>query len=177
MEENSYSILKGIFTANEWVFIADAFNGLIIDELLRSELGVFIATCEDAEKYEGAATRHEVDLKAFIGKAEQLNPEQLDVLLTRVEDFWEHSHETDLLEWANALASDYSPRLAIGRQVAILRNKRGLTTRQLAELCGVTYVNISKIENGKYNVSIDILYKVCNALCADIKLIERDAAQ
>ncbi len=176
MKENSYSILKGIFTANEWVFIADAFNGLIIDDSLCS-VGMFIATCEDAEQYEGAATRHSVDMKAFIRKAERLNPEQLDVLLTRVEDFWEHSHETDLLAWANALASDYSPRLAIGRQVAVLRQKKGLTTRRLAELCGVNFANIGKIERGAYNVSIDILQKVCTALDAEIKIIEREAAQ
>lgn len=173
MKENNYPILKGIFTSSEWIFIADALNGQIMDEPFRSELGVFIATCEDAERYEGAATRHEVDLNAFINKAQQLNPTMLEALLTRVEKFWEHSHETDLWEWANALASDYSPRIAIGRQVAVLRNKRGLSTRQLAEMCGVTYVNINKIENGRYNVSIDILHRVCEALNCDIKLIEK----
>ena len=65
----------------------------------------------------------------------------------------------------------------IGQQLAALRNKQGLTrltTRQLADMCGVTYVNISKIENGRYNVSIDILQKVCDALGADIRIIEKE---
>ena len=62
----------------------------------------------------------------------------------------------------------------IGQQLAALRNKQGLTTRQLADMCGVTYVNISKIENGRYNVSIDILQKVCDALRADIRIIEKE---
>lgn len=65
-------------------------------------------------------------------------------------------------------------RECIGQQLAALRNKQGLTTRQLADMCGVTYVNISKIEHGRYNVSIDILQKVCDALGADIRIIEKE---
>lgn len=61
-------------------------------------------------------------------------------------------------------------REKIGQQVATIRNKQGLTTRQLADMCGVTYVNISKIENGRYNVSIDILNKICFAMGAKIKI-------
>lgn len=63
----------------------------------------------------------------------------------------------------------------IGQQLAALRNKQGITTRQLADMCGVAYANISKIENGRYNVSIDILSKVCDALGARIKIIENEA--
>lgn len=61
-------------------------------------------------------------------------------------------------------------RAEIGRQLAELRTKRGLSTRQLAELCGVNFANIGKIERGSYNVSIDILGKVCTALGARIKI-------
>ena len=63
-------------------------------------------------------------------------------------------------------------RADIGRQVSELRAKRGLSTRQLAELCGVNFANIGKIERGSYNVSIDILGKVCAALGARIKIEE-----
>lgn len=58
----------------------------------------------------------------------------------------------------------------IGQQVAALRNKHGLTTRQLADMCGINYTNVGKIERGAYNVSIDILSKVCAALGAKIKI-------
>lgn len=64
-------------------------------------------------------------------------------------------------------------RSEIGRQVMELRNKRGLSTRQLAELCGVNYTNIGKIERGAYNVSVDILGRVCDALGAELKIVER----
>ena len=63
-------------------------------------------------------------------------------------------------------------RIRIGRQLAAIRNKKGLSIRELAEACGVTSSNITKIEHGKYNVSIDILGKICDALGVRIDLIE-----
>ena len=55
-------------------------------------------------------------------------------------------------------------RIKIGGQISAIRNKKGLSIRELAEACGVSFANIYKIENGKYNVSIDILGKICDAL-------------
>lgn len=52
----------------------------------------------------------------------------------------------------------------IGKRVAEIRQAKGLSIRQLAEASGVNFANIYKIENGKYNVSIDILGKICEAL-------------
>lgn len=64
-----------------------------------------------------------------------------------------------------------SNRERIGSELADLRNKRGMTTRQLAELCGVNNANITKIERGNYNVSIDILSKICDKLGAKVSII------
>ena len=63
-------------------------------------------------------------------------------------------------------------RLRIGGQVAAIRKKKGLSIRELAEACGVTAQNITKIEHGKYNVSIDILGKICEALGCRIDVVE-----
>ena len=52
----------------------------------------------------------------------------------------------------------------IGKRIAEIRQDKGLSIRQLAEASGVNFANIYKIENGKYNVSIDILGKICEAL-------------
>lgn len=62
----------------------------------------------------------------------------------------------------------YINRKRIGQLIADARRKQGLTLRELAERSGVSYQNITKIENGKYNVSIDILGKLCRAL--DLKI-------
>lgn len=65
-------------------------------------------------------------------------------------------------------------RSKVGRMLAEQRTKRGLTQRQLAERTGLSYGNIGKLEAGKYNVSVDILYKMLDAL--DAELVIKDKA-
>lgn len=67
----------------------------------------------------------------------------------------------------------YEDRKEIGLKLKAIRLKKDLTIRQMADLCDVSFQNITKIENGKYNVSIDILNKICNALDLKIELIEK----
>ena len=68
-----------------------------------------------------------------------------------------------------------SNRDFIGKRIAEIRQAKGLSIRQLAEACGVNFANIYKIENGKYNVSIDILGKICDALEVKLELVEKAA--
>lgn len=65
-------------------------------------------------------------------------------------------------------------RIRIGNRIRELRNEAGLSVRGLANLSAVSYQNITKIENGKYNVSIDILSKVTEALNAKIEIVKRE---
>lgn len=65
-------------------------------------------------------------------------------------------------------------RKKIGEQLSCYRNKQGLTIRELADKCGVNFSNIGKIERGEYNVSIDILSRVCNALDAHIEIVANE---
>ena len=60
----------------------------------------------------------------------------------------------------------------IGKRIAEIRQAKGLSIRQLAELCGVSAQNITKIEHGRYNVSVDILGKICEALNCRIEIVE-----
>jgi transcriptional regulator with XRE-family HTH domain/SAM-dependent methyltransferase len=53
---------------------------------------------------------------------------------------------------------------AIGKKVAHLRRKRGLTLAGLAELSSVSKASISAIENGKNNPTIDTLWNIAVAL-------------
>ena len=80
---------------------------------------------------------------------------------------WLRLYHADILE-ERGEASRYINRKRIGQLIADARRKQGLTLRELAEKSGVSYQNITKIENGKYNVSIDILGKLCRAL--DLKI-------
>ena len=59
----------------------------------------------------------------------------------------------------------------IGKRIAEIRQAKGLSIRQLADASGVNFANIYKIENGKYNVSVDILGKICEALGCRIDIV------
>lgn len=50
-------------------------------------------------------------------------------------------------------------RLRIGDTIREIREKKGYSQEQLAEIMKVSRTTISKIENGKFNFSIDYLSK------------------
>lgn len=66
-------------------------------------------------------------------------------------------------------------RERIGKRIAEIRKKRGLTILQLHEMTGLDNSNIGKIERGKYNVGIDILQKICDALDVELGIIDKAA--
>lgn len=61
-------------------------------------------------------------------------------------------------------------RERIGQRIAQLRQERDITQEQLAGLAGIDRTNVNKIEKGRYNVSIDIIGKVVDALGVKIKI-------
>lgn len=71
--------------------------------------------------------------------------------------------------------SQLQNRIAIGKRIAEIRKKRGLTILQVHEMTGLDNSNIGKIEKGKYNVGIDVLHKICEALNVEIALIDKAA--
>ncbi len=54
--------------------------------------------------------------------------------------------------------------IQIGSKIKRLRIKKGLTQEQLGELIDTKKPNVSKLENGKVNPSIEFLEKVAYAL-------------
>ncbi len=50
-------------------------------------------------------------------------------------------------------------RLRIGETIREIREKKGYNQEQLADIMNVSRTTISKIENGKFNFSIDYLSK------------------
>lgn len=66
-------------------------------------------------------------------------------------------------------------REQIGQRIAQLRKEKGLTILELSEITGLDNSNIGKIEKGKYNVGIDILGRIADALGVRIELIDKAA--
>ena len=65
-------------------------------------------------------------------------------------------------EWTTAIGR--ATRKAVGLAIAQARNAAGLSVRELADRCGLDAGHLCRIENGRMNVTIDTVAKICEAL-------------
>jgi transcriptional regulator with XRE-family HTH domain len=65
-------------------------------------------------------------------------------------------------------------RLRIGENIRKVREKKGYNQKQLAEIMQVSRSTISKIENGKFNCSLDYISKFSWFLEFDLLISIRD---
>lgn len=63
-----------------------------------------------------------------------------------------------------------SPREDVVRQLREVRKAEGITQEHLAELVGTKKSNISRLESGRYNPSLDFLVKVADGLGKQISV-------
>jgi transcriptional regulator with XRE-family HTH domain len=61
-------------------------------------------------------------------------------------------------------------QLEIGNAVAEARRRNGFTQQGLARKLGTRQANISRIERGMQNLSLDFLVRLNNALGLDLKI-------
>lgn len=61
-------------------------------------------------------------------------------------------------------------RARIGGQLAAIRKEKGLSCEQAAEMINSCRQTISKIELGRWSVSLDLLEKYANALGAEVTI-------
>ena len=64
-------------------------------------------------------------------------------------------------------------RLKIGEAIREIREKKGYNQEQLADIMKVSRSTISKIENGKFNCSMDYLAKFSWFLGVEFKMVEK----
>ena len=63
-------------------------------------------------------------------------------------------------------------RTLIGNRIAQFRKEAGISQEKLAELSGVGYAHIARIELGRYSVGIDTLEKIANVFGKKIDFID-----
>jgi transcriptional regulator with XRE-family HTH domain len=64
-------------------------------------------------------------------------------------------------------------RLKLGDKIRIVREKKGYSQEQLAEKMDINRSTISKIENGKFGITVDYLVRFSIFLDYEFKVIER----
>lgn len=66
----------------------------------------------------------------------------------------------------------YEDRARIGSRIREIREARGIEARDLARLANIDAANLSRIENGKYSVGLDILSKIATALGKKVDFVD-----
>lgn len=61
----------------------------------------------------------------------------------------------------------------IGNQIRTIRKARKKTQVILAEKVGITVNYVSLIENDRRNPSLDILYKICDNLNSELRILPK----
>jgi transcriptional regulator with XRE-family HTH domain len=69
------------------------------------------------------------------------------------------------------LIKDY--RLKLGDKIKMVREERGYSQEQLAVLMDINRTTISKIENGKFSITVDSLALFSICLDYEFKVIEK----
>lgn len=62
----------------------------------------------------------------------------------------------------------------VGRYIKMVRHEKGLTQKQLVELCGIDEANIRKYENEKLEPSLPTLRKIASALQVPLGILIGD---
>ena len=76
----------------------------------------------------------------------------------------------ELRETENQI-KDY--RLTLGNKIRIVREQRGYSQEQLAEIMNINRSTISKIENGKFSITVDYLVRFSIYLDYEFKVVEK----
>lgn len=64
-------------------------------------------------------------------------------------------------------------RLKLGDKIRQVREQKGYSQEQLAEMMDINRSTISKIENGKFSITVDYLVRFSIFLDYEFKVIER----
>lgn len=64
-------------------------------------------------------------------------------------------------------------RTKIGDTIRTIREKKGLSQDQLAVIMNISRSTISKIENGKFNITVDYLARFSIPLDFEFQIVER----
>lgn len=64
-------------------------------------------------------------------------------------------------------------RLKLGDKIRHVREQRGYSQEQLAEMMDINRSTISKIENGKFSITVDYLVRFSIFLDYEFKVIEK----
>lgn len=101
------------------------------------------------------------------------NPYVGNMAKTKFDDFWRELEAEAKAEGPSALDQLrlMQHRFRIGGQISVLRNRQGLTQKELGDKVGIDQAEISRIERGVANPTEDTLAAIARALGVELGLV------
>ena len=65
----------------------------------------------------------------------------------------------------------YAERKNIGKLICQAREEKNISLEQLSEITGLSSIHLSRVEEGRLNIGIDMLSQILNGLDVKITLI------
>lgn len=128
------------------------------------ELGDFIEHC----RMYGGGSIQELYEQVW-DDAEDDDPEVQKALWKLERHLFMLNLDDDLEE--ETMSEEQKERIYIGKRIAMLREEHDMTQQELAAKIGVKRDHISRIEAGKYSISLDILSKIAKAFDTNIDFL------
>jgi DNA-binding Xre family transcriptional regulator len=66
----------------------------------------------------------------------------------------------------------YQERVRIGARIRELRKEKNIEAKLLSQLANIDAANLSRIEQGRYSVGLDVLSKIALSLGAKVELVD-----
>ena len=89
-----------------------------------------------------------------------------------INNIWRDSLPFGLSILGITAGTRHEDRARLGTRIREIREEREIEARDLAKLAGIDAANLSRIENGKYSVGLDILSKIAAALGKKVDFVD-----
>ena len=89
-----------------------------------------------------------------------------------INNIWRESYARGVAFLGISSGDRHGERVRLGGRIRQIREERNIEARDLAKLAGIDAANLSRIENGKYSVGIDILSKIAASLGKKIDFVD-----
>lgn len=119
-------------------------------------------TCSFKQKLFNETQKFEFDPQFAIGKT----PQEVARIVNEIAEWLRTNH------YAVAMPLVESTRLRIAARVRDLRTNNDMSQAELADLANIPQSHLSRIEAGKYNLTIDVLDRIAHGLGYTIDFVE-----
>lgn len=92
--------IKGVFTPDEWKFLAESGTKTLMTEAFLTSKSALIARNEESALFDHLDAKHHIDVAELNGKIDCMYGAHIEAIYRRIKAYWDNP-DTDADKWAN----------------------------------------------------------------------------